>query len=328
MPMTGSWPLVSIGMPVYNGERFLAAALCSLLEQDYPNFEIVISDNASDDATARICREFAERDKRIVYGRNSENIGMLPNFAAVLHRAHGEYFLWAAHDDTRNSQFIRRLAEQLMAAPEAVLSTPVTIHIDPEGHYLPEAVDRPALNGRTLDNARRYCKDRPYGWYYGLWRTAFLQSQIAEIVRRPTWSGDEIFLLQMALGQALAGDERAILYLLRKPNPLAPKTARAKLHCLCYMSYYLTKVGLQYEGSGWQRVQALLIAWRLLYQGWIRRSNPLSTVWYHSRLLVAAAVSGVWLGLRRIFAGRPRPSLPMAATIGSGNTDGKMGRAA
>ena len=92
-------PLVSIGVPVFNGEKGLAKALDSLLEQDYDKLEIIISDNASTDRTEALCLEYAEKDQRIRYVRQTENIGGVYNFKFVLDEAVGEYFMWAAHDD-------------------------------------------------------------------------------------------------------------------------------------------------------------------------------------------------------------------------------------
>src|SRR6266508_180906 len=92
-------PLVSIGMPVFNGQRFIRQALDSLLSMDYPNFELIISDNASTDGTAEICQDYAARDRRIRFYRNAKNEGAFGNFARVLALARGNYFMWAAHDD-------------------------------------------------------------------------------------------------------------------------------------------------------------------------------------------------------------------------------------
>lgn len=91
-------PLVSIGMPVYNGEKYIRQALDSLLAQDYGHFELIISDNASTDGTPEICREYAARDSRIAYYRNQENMGAAWNFKRVLDLAAGEYFMWLPHD--------------------------------------------------------------------------------------------------------------------------------------------------------------------------------------------------------------------------------------
>jgi len=102
----GKIPAVSIGMPVYNGERFLREALESLLNQTYRDFELIISDNASTDSTSAICAEYAARDPRIRYIRQSENIGASANFRFVFNESLGRYFMWAAHDDVRAPEFI------------------------------------------------------------------------------------------------------------------------------------------------------------------------------------------------------------------------------
>lgn len=99
-------PLVSIGVPVYNGEVDIGLALDCLLSQTYANLEIIISDNASTDRTDEVCRQYAGRDRRIIYIRQPVNLGATENFAFVLNRARGEYFMWAAADDTRSSGFV------------------------------------------------------------------------------------------------------------------------------------------------------------------------------------------------------------------------------
>ena len=114
-------PLVSIGLPVYNGGEYLREALDSLLSQDYQNFELIISDNASTDATAEICREYAVRDARIEYHRAAENQGASWNFNRVLELSAGEFFMWAAHDDLWHPSFISKCVEALTKDTDAVL---------------------------------------------------------------------------------------------------------------------------------------------------------------------------------------------------------------
>jgi glycosyltransferase involved in cell wall biosynthesis len=113
-------PLVSIGMPIYDAEEYLALALESLLAQDYPHFELIVSDNHSADRTEEICRQFAARDSRIRYIRQPQNQDMPWNFARVVHEAKGEYFMWAAHDDLFHPSYIRKCLEQLAAHREAI----------------------------------------------------------------------------------------------------------------------------------------------------------------------------------------------------------------
>lgn len=91
--------LVSIGMPVYNGEEYIRDALDALLCQTFTDFELIISDNASSDRTEAICREYAQRDARIIYFRQKENLGAAANFQFVLDRARAALFMWAAYDD-------------------------------------------------------------------------------------------------------------------------------------------------------------------------------------------------------------------------------------
>jgi glycosyltransferase involved in cell wall biosynthesis len=92
-------PAVSIGMPVYNGAQYIREALDSLLSQTFKDFELIISDNASTDATQSICEEYAHRDSRIFYERQVENNGAVANFRFVLDRARADLFMWAAYDD-------------------------------------------------------------------------------------------------------------------------------------------------------------------------------------------------------------------------------------
>jgi glycosyltransferase involved in cell wall biosynthesis len=97
---------VVIGMPVFNGEKTVAAAIESLLRQTFTDFQLIISDNASTDATSDICATFANQDSRILYHRQAVNIGAEANFDYVLQAADSDYFMWAAADDVRSNDFL------------------------------------------------------------------------------------------------------------------------------------------------------------------------------------------------------------------------------
>jgi glycosyltransferase involved in cell wall biosynthesis len=131
--------LVSIGMPVYNGERFLRQALQSLLAQDHSHFELIISDNGSQDRSEEICREFIARDSRIRYVRHAENRGARWNFNYVLRQGRAKYFLWAACDDLWHPTFIGKCVAMLEAHADAVLCCTELNFIDgadhPTDHY-------------------------------------------------------------------------------------------------------------------------------------------------------------------------------------------------
>ena len=99
---------VSVGLPVYNGERYLNEALDSILRQTFEDFELIISDNASSDRTEEICEEYARNDKRIRYSRSSENLGVAWNFNRVAGLSTSEYFRWATADDLWRPKIFRR----------------------------------------------------------------------------------------------------------------------------------------------------------------------------------------------------------------------------
>lgn len=97
---------VAIGMPVFNGEKTVANAIESITRQTYSSFKLIISDNASTDATPEICTAMAAHDSRIVYVRQNNNIGAAANFDYVLRASECEYFMWAAADDVRSPDFL------------------------------------------------------------------------------------------------------------------------------------------------------------------------------------------------------------------------------
>ena len=131
--MSHPHPKVSIGLPVYNGQRFVSEAIESLISQTFGDFEIIICDNASTDGTEAICRRYAMNDKRIRYFRNTKNIGAAANFNLTFELARGEYFKWAAHDDLLGKDFLVRCVESLDKNPSIVLCHTEAQYIDEYG---------------------------------------------------------------------------------------------------------------------------------------------------------------------------------------------------
>lgn len=113
-------PRLSIGMPVYNGEAHIREAIESLLAQTAIDFELIISDNASTDSTASICRAYASQDARIRYVRQAENLGAAENFIFVLRAARHEYFMWAACDDTWSANWAEALLREFRSTDIAL----------------------------------------------------------------------------------------------------------------------------------------------------------------------------------------------------------------
>jgi len=129
-------PTLSIALPVYNGERYLRQALDSLLAQSFTDFELLIADNASTDATAEIAPEYAARDPRIRYHRNPQNVGAARNFNLAFGLTSGRYFKWVAHDDLLHRDFLQRCVEALDRDPGAVLAFTRSRIIDEDGRPL------------------------------------------------------------------------------------------------------------------------------------------------------------------------------------------------
>ena len=135
-------PRLSIGLPVYNGENYLAESLDALLGQTYEDFELIISDNASTDGTADICRRYEKQDSRIRYVRQPRNIGCAPNHNFVVGQARGELFKWASHDDLYARDLLKRCVDALDEYPHVVLAHSWTAMIDGSG-TVTEAIEYP-----------------------------------------------------------------------------------------------------------------------------------------------------------------------------------------
>ena len=154
--MSGA-PRVSIGVPVYNGERYLADALGSLLDQTYEDLELVISDNASTDRTGEIAQSYALRDERIRYYRNDKNMGAGWNARRVYELASAKYFKQAAVDDLLEPDFLRQCVDILERDPGCVLVYAATKEIDENGAFIKNYVtpmrtdsDDPAARFRDM----------------------------------------------------------------------------------------------------------------------------------------------------------------------------------
>jgi len=126
-----------IGMPVYNGEKYIKNALDSLVCQTFTDWEMLISDNASEDDTPLICKEYCDKDKRIKYVRQSTNIGYL-NFRYLLENSESEYFMWAAADDEWDSAFIEACLKCLESSENVGLAFTNIVNIDSFGMALRE----------------------------------------------------------------------------------------------------------------------------------------------------------------------------------------------
>jgi glycosyltransferase involved in cell wall biosynthesis len=306
-------PLVTIGVPVYNGIPHLRAAIESLLKQTYEHVEILISDNASDDGTGAYCRALAEAHPQVHYLRNATNIGPSENFRLVLQRARGRYFMWAAHDDKWNGRFVGLLVEQLARRPEAVLATPAAIHIGEDGTLCSEPPDRPAPGRSSRANLKQLYNDHAASWIYGLWDTTWLKQHFAEYQRLPYWGADVLWLADICLRHAVVGNQDAVIYKRLRPSGYAPQTARETVVFWCAMVWHLTVMSIRRTTTRRERLETLALSWAYVYRLGIRRPYPLRTAWRVVRMLGVAAVTSVPLVIAYASRQLARTLLPTRA---------------
>ncbi len=211
MGCQGEWkrskaPLVSIGVPLYTEERFLSSALDSLLAQDFQDFELVISDNASQDATQEICLAYAARDARIRYLREAVNCGAVENFNTVFRATSGKYFLWASGHDLWHRSYLSRCLALLEQDPQVALCASQVRVIGPQGEFVDivtEGIDTRGLDALGRFRATLWGLVRiPYSDpIYGLIRAEALRGTG---LFRNVWGTDNLILLELSLAGAFA----------------------------------------------------------------------------------------------------------------------------
>jgi glycosyltransferase involved in cell wall biosynthesis len=198
--MSDPGTLVSIGLPVRNAGGRVADVVRSVLAQDHENLELVISDNASTDDTADVCRELAKSDGRIVYHRQPRDIGLLNNFGYAIGAAKGTYFRWIGDDDRLEPGFVSRCLDVFEADRRLILVTTGISYTGPDGHaqsvgYTGTAlasddpVDRVVEMLRLL-NASHLLIDPLYGMVR--------RDRVAAIPRRNMLREDEVFAMKLA----------------------------------------------------------------------------------------------------------------------------------
>lgn len=150
-------PRLSIGLPVYNGEAYLAESIEALLGQSFGDYELIISDNASTDGTADICHRYGKQDSRIRYIRQRQNIGLAPNHNFVADQAQAEYFKWAAADDLYARDLLKCCVEALDAYPKFVLAHAWTAAVDGGGNVT-QALEYPPISSDSPSAPERFRK--------------------------------------------------------------------------------------------------------------------------------------------------------------------------
>ena len=200
-------PKVSIGMPVYNGEKYIKQAIDSVLTQTFTDFEFIISDNASTDQTENICREYGKKDARIKFIRQESNRGPSFNFLFVLSKANSDYFVWLGDDDYWEPTFLEKNVSILNSDRNVVGSIGIVEFYGIENFHIKKNLIfkiknimrrgsnqdyekyqhvRPAF-GTYEKKAEMYLRFNQASFVYGLFRTDKLKKRMVPI--RDSWDG-------------------------------------------------------------------------------------------------------------------------------------------
>ena len=170
-------PTVTIGLPVFNGEPFIAEAIRSIQAQTFSSFILLISDNASSDSTAQICEEFARLDERVEYHRQDQNVGAVANYNYVLGEARTPYFKWAAADDVLDPTFLDRCVSTLEEDRGLISCCSKVARIDEESLW--PGCESDNLRRSALDASTRFvdtiCKPHSCFSLSGVYRTDVLR---------------------------------------------------------------------------------------------------------------------------------------------------------
>ena len=209
-------PMVTIGLPVYNAQRYLDQALDSLLAQTYTDFELIIADNASTDRTQEICLAYAAKDQRIRYHRNEKNLGAAPNFNLLFQLSASKYFKWAPYDDLIEPTFLARCVEVMEQHPEVVLCYSRAKIIDEQSAYVVDYNPGPDTSSAKPNERFGNLILRPE---YAIQQMALIRSATLKAtgLYGSFPSSDEVLLAELALrGRFYEIPDRLYLYRLHE----------------------------------------------------------------------------------------------------------------
>lgn len=227
--MGAAVPALTIGVPVYNGERYLAQALDGIRAQTLTDFRVVIADNASTDRTEEIARAAADADPRIQYQRRERNVGLVGNWNGLFTDTDGELFAWHSADDLAAPEFYATCVQLLRERPDAAAgcteielidSNDEPLGPDPE-HIRSDHPDR-AARFAELASFRHYCQ-----FYYGVFRRSMLAR--TRLMLPFFWSSDRLLLAELALQGPLVR-HRQRLYFVRQHDQRVTEGGRRNFY--------------------------------------------------------------------------------------------------
>lgn len=221
-------PLVSIGLPVYNGENFVAEAIECVLAQTFSDWELIICDNSSTDRTVSICRKFADKDSRIRIYQNERNMGVSPNYNRAFQLCHGRYFKWITHDDVFGAEFIESCIRELEDDDRVVMAFPRLAYVDADGRLLRRqqasdlSIIGPTAESRVSQLMRLEAQSTDIFWsQFGVIR----RNTLEETSLMGLYNGsDQVLLLEIALRGNLKQVQKDLFF--RREHPASSTMRR------------------------------------------------------------------------------------------------------
>lgn len=285
-------------MPAYNGERWIAASIESILSQTYDNLELIISDNASTDSTAEICQDYAASDPRVRYLRQETNLGASENYNAVFRSARAPYFKWASSNDLCHASFLEKCLAAFQDRPDLAL-------IYPRARLFEEEPG----DGEDYDDDFDLPEDSPCRRFEGLVSRMGLNNIMNGVIRsevlsktpliKPYFSSDIVLMAEVALHGKIS-EVREVLFYRRMDKETATRLKSEE------------DVKAHYDPS--KRSMMLFQCWRL-HMGYLgaalrapltakERACVLSKVMRNFRWDRGALASEIWEAARKVSSPR------------------------
>lgn len=220
-------PLVCFGLPIYNGENFVAEAIRCVLAQTFADWELIICDNCSTDRTIAICRQFAHKDSRIRLCQNSRNMGVCFNFDRAFRLSRSKYFKWVAHDDLFSPRFIETCIQELAKDEQVVAVFPRLAYVNTDGRVLRRQASELSVLGLTPESRVKQfmalaAQNTDFLWLqYGL-----IRRDVLEQSGSMGWyaGSDHVMLFKIALRGCIKQIEEEMFF--RREHPEASTLKR------------------------------------------------------------------------------------------------------
>jgi glycosyltransferase involved in cell wall biosynthesis len=312
-PLEPGRPRVTVGLPVHNGENYIAETLSCFLGQTFTDLEVVVSDNASADRTREIVESFAARDARVRYVRQATNVGGAENYNVVFHEARGEYFTWTAHDDLRSPGWVEQAVAALDAHPDAALAISDALRIDSQGRPFQTYPIRHELYADAVcDRFRAALRQNPILMIFGMARSdAIRRTCLHEHYTGSDWGVTGGLALQ---GRVVHMDDATFYYRVHKESLTSRYAGRMWWQRSAFEAWFAPERGGRIVFPSWRRlrsyVRSILAApvprrARLRLLGTLARTFMVDDRAYLAKLLLKDVLVAI-----RDLVRRPRPHRP------------------